>query len=273
MKTGEALTHHAETSSLLRWGGPMSEFVPAEAPAEVHVMDSWLVDDGRVRALSAHAARFRTSCMATVPGLVGQIEPFFAAVVERLPRRGRWFPRVELAMCDGMPQFRLWLRPAPPRGGTMVLWIAPEPDRRTSPTIKGPDWAYLAGLRQAAASHGADEALLLSPSGRLLEGSSSSLMWWRGNVLCAPPADCLLPGITQATLFDLARTDGVATSRSASPCPADLAGCEVWAVNALHGIRLVSGWIGGASVRGPAATRAELWNARLDGLAEPLPAC
>ncbi len=265
-----------QSSALLCWGGPGQGFTPAAARADVRadvrVIDSWLLEEGRVRALRAHAARFRRSCAPLAPVLAGQMDAFFAAVAERLPRNGRWFPRVELAFFGEAPRLRLWLRPAPPRGGAVRLWIAPEPDQRLNPTVKGPDLAHLAGLREAALARGADEAVLLSPSGHVLEGASSHLMWWRGDVLCAPPPEGLLHGVTQAILFDLAQVGGLQTNRSIPVRPADLAGCEVWVVNALHGIRVVTGWIG-ADIAGGTPTRAAPWNVYLDRLAEPIHVC
>jgi len=94
-------------------------------------------------------------------------------------------------------------------------------------------------------------------------------MWWRGDTLCAPPADGLLPGITRKILFELAEADGVPTCRSVQAFPTELAGCEAWVVNALHGIRHGTGWIG-ASAMPAAAMRAEQWNECLDQLAKPM---
>jgi hypothetical protein len=52
--------------------------------------------------------------------------------------------------------------------------------------------------------------------------------------------------------------------------PSDLADCEVWVVNALHGIRVVTSWSDGpALARNP--RRAALWQRRLDALVRPLP--
>jgi branched-subunit amino acid aminotransferase/4-amino-4-deoxychorismate lyase len=101
----------------------------------------------------------------------------------------------------------------------------------------------------------------------VLEGATSNRLWWRGDVLCAPPRETTLPGVTQTLLLDLARADGLRTERPSATGLADLAGCEVWVVNALHGIRPVTAWIG-CTIPPFAATRAASWNARLDGLAE-----
>ena len=52
--------------------------------------------------------------------------------------------------------------------------------------------------------------------------------------------------------------------------PEELDGLEVWALNALHGIRIVTSWIDGpATAEEPG--RLATWQARLDALRKPLP--
>ena len=73
----------------------------------------------------------------------------------------------------------------------------------------------------------------------MLEGGTTSLLWWREGTLCAPPPRApVLPGITRSLL--LAHAAAVAFE---NVTPADLAGLEVWAVNALYGIRPVTAWL------------------------------
>jgi branched-subunit amino acid aminotransferase/4-amino-4-deoxychorismate lyase len=140
---------------------------------------------------------------------------------------------------------------------------------RTRPRTKGPDLDWLAGQRAAAVAAGADEAVLLSRSGRVLEGATTSIMWWHGDKLCAPPPDAgVLPGITRLILLDLAAFIGVGITLRC-PVPAELAGLEVWAVNALHGIRPVTGWVGADIEPGP-VRRAARWQCYLDEFVLPV---
>lgn len=220
----------------LRWLGGET-FEPTEDPGEVRIIDSWLAADSRMRAFDAHARRFAASAQQL--NLLDKAQGFMRAVPTVIPAAGRWFPRAELTAADGGYAFQLWLRPAPPRMHGIRLWTAPEPDRRTCPRVKGPDLGYLNELRQAAVAAGADEAVLLSSAGHVLEGSTTSLLWWRAGTLCAPPPQApVLPGITRSLL--LARATSVAFE---NVTPADLAGLEVWAVNALYGIRPVTAWL------------------------------
>jgi branched-subunit amino acid aminotransferase/4-amino-4-deoxychorismate lyase len=219
--------------------------------------DSWLVVDGRVRAVERHWARFFATCGEH--GVEPEALAAFRARVERaLPARGRWFPRVELRE-DG--ELAVRVRPAPPREPTVVAWIADVPDPRRAPRHKGPDLERLAALRERAATHGAGEAVLADADGRLLEGAFTSLLWWEGETLCAVPDDApILPGITRALLIELA---GAVELRR--PAPRDLAGRETWLVSALHGVRAVTRWVGGPEPG--EAQRAATWQGLLDDLA------
>jgi branched-subunit amino acid aminotransferase/4-amino-4-deoxychorismate lyase len=224
--------------------------------------DSWLVADGRARAVERHWARFSATCREQ--GVEPQALAAFRTRVERsLPARGRWFPRVELRE-DG--ELELELRPAPPREPTVVAWVADVPDPRVAPRRKGPDLERLAGLRERAAAHSAGEAIIADAEGRLLEGAFTSLLWWEAETLCAvPDAAPILPGITRALLLELARERDTPVAQR-RPSPEELTGCETWLVSALHGIRAVTRWADGGSPA-VAAPRAATWQRRLDELA------
>jgi branched-subunit amino acid aminotransferase/4-amino-4-deoxychorismate lyase len=221
--------------------------------------DSWLVDDGRVRAVDRHWARFAATCREH--GVESEALAAFRDEVERaLPAAGRWFPRVELRS-DG--ELAVQVRPAPPREPTVVAWIADVPDPRRAPRQKGPDLERLAALRERAAAHGAGEAVLCDADGRLLEGAFTSLLWWEQETLWAVPDDApILRGITRALLIEIARERDVAVAQR-RPAPRELDGRETWLVSALHGIRAVTRWANGGPRAGD-APRAGAWQALLD---------
>jgi branched-subunit amino acid aminotransferase/4-amino-4-deoxychorismate lyase len=138
------------------------------------------------------------------------------------------------------------------------------------PKTKGPDLGLLGTWRSRAREHGADEAMLVDDDGRLLEGAYSSLLWWEDDVLCAVPDEApILPGVTRALLLGLARARGTPV-RYRRPFPDELAGCETWLVNALHGIRRARGWAGVDRPAG-AATRAVAWRSLLESTAARVP--
>jgi branched-subunit amino acid aminotransferase/4-amino-4-deoxychorismate lyase len=223
--------------------------------------DSWLVEDGRVRAVERHWARFEATCRAH--GVrAGGLAHLRATVAREIPERGRWFPRVELR-ADG--QLALRVRPAPAREPTVVGWVADIADPRREPRRKGPDLKRLGALRERAKAHGAGEAILSDADGRLLEGAFTSLLWWEEETLWGVPEDApILPGITRGLLLELARDRGTAVAER-RPLLHELADRETWLVSALHGIRVVTGWANGGPPAG-GAPRADGWQALLDGL-------
>lgn len=229
-------------------GGPTGDLradpdTAADPSASLLVADSWLVEGGRVRAVELHLRRFANACRQRFGLTTAQAVAFLSAVLQRLPTEGRWFPRLEARADSNGTRLALWVRPAPPRGGPVLLWHPGLPDPRTSPGIKGPDLEILGRLRESARMAGGDEPVLLSPSGLVREGATTSLVWWRGRTLCLPPpGPGVLPGVTRALLTTAAQDAGHPVVHEAAT-PADLAGVPVWAVNALHGIRPVVGWL------------------------------
>jgi branched-subunit amino acid aminotransferase/4-amino-4-deoxychorismate lyase len=229
---------------------------------ELLAADSWLVVDGRARAVDRHWARFAATCgeHGVGPEAVAALR---AQVEGAVPAEGRWFPRVELRS-NG--ELAVRMRPAPPREPTVVAWIADVPDPRRSPRHKGPDLERLAALRERAAAHGAGEAVLSDADGRLLEGAFTSLLWWDAQTLCAVADDApILPGITRALLIELARERGTPVVRR-RPAPQELADRETWLVSALHGVRAVTRWANGGPPAGD-APRAAAWQRLLDDFA------
>ncbi|GAB2620079.1 hypothetical protein GCM10027168_60180 [Streptomyces capparidis] len=243
--------------------------------------DSWLVQDGGVRALDLHRHRFTATCAETAGVPDRLLDAFWTAMVDLLPRGpGAWFPRAELqrAAPDAPPDTVLpgghrllyRLRPAPARGTSARVWGRAVPDPRRAPRHKGPDLAALGAVRRRAADAGADEALLVTADGLVLEAANSSLLWWEGDALCRPAADLpTLPGVTASLLTGHATRTGIEVRARRRRLP-DLAGLEVWVTNALHGLRPVTAWTG-TSLPAGAPERAASWQGRLNGLRTPLP--
>jgi branched-subunit amino acid aminotransferase/4-amino-4-deoxychorismate lyase len=251
--------------SVLRWRAGRLEERPGTPTADVLAADSWLLRDGAVLALDAHRARF----LGGVPDdAVDDAAAFWDAALAALPRTGSWFPRLDLR-ADG--ELLLHVRPAPEprRDVALVTWEGADPRRVAG--VKGPDLARLADARAVALDLGVDDVVLLDPSGAVAETSTAALVWWRGDAL-GVPADGIarVPGVTAGALVALATALGVPVVPEHAT-PDDLDGRELWAVNALHGIRMVTSWPGGPA---PAAEpgRFARWRARLDALVRPLPA-
>ena len=238
-------------------------------PATIEAADSWLVTDGTVLGLELHRTRFMTS----IPrGRYLQLDPgaFWDASLAAIPRTGDWFPRVDLRTQLLTPQLLLRLREAPERKRSIVLATHSGRDPRRSPGFKGPDLEALTRVRTSVQKLGADDAVLLDANGHVAEGSTTSLSWWRGDALCVPADDIArVDGVTVRSVVTLATALGIDVLHE-SVRPDELDGLEVWALNALHGIRIVTSWIDGpATAEEPG--RLAAWQARLDALRKPLP--
>ena len=123
-------------------------------------------------------------------------------------------------------------------------------------------------LRQEAQRSGAREAVILD-GGLVSEGSTSALMWWRGDQLMVPPAYLpRIPSVTARSIMTIAAAIGTPVAEEETT-PEELAGCEVWAVNALHGIRVVDAWVDGPDLDAD-GRHAQRWRPRLTALARPL---
>ncbi len=243
----------------------------SEAGVEVQlaVADSWLVDEGRVRNLNAHYARFARWVMAIDANAETQLADFFDCVTAALPSEGRWFPRIEFhteAPEGARLHFRL--RSAPDLSPSLLLWAYEGTDARNNPMVKGPDLSYGMQLRRKAKVHGADEAVFVTSEGFINEGALSSLVWWRGDVLCSTSEDLAwLPSITRDEVFSLARDCGNETKLELAT-PQSLAGLEVWALSSLQGVRPATGLlIGDERLEFATPVKAEAFQKRLRMLA------
>lgn len=249
------------TADIYRWSGSSLDLLDYcdMTDSTIVAADSWLVENGRTLALDLHRSRFLEHAPTAVA--------FWDAAIAAIPREGDWFPRVELHS-TGRMLFRL--RSAPTRSLAVTLTTHHGDDPRTTPTVKGPDLDAMRRLRAAAQLAGADETVILSPDGYVVEGSYSALVWWRGAILCFPPAEFdRVPSVTARSLIALATALGVEILEE-PVTPVELDGTEVWALNALQGPRIVTRWIDGPGTAELPGRLAQ-WRLRLSALAHPLP--
>ncbi|MEN9752306.1 MAG: hypothetical protein RLZZ600_1353 [Actinomycetota bacterium] len=208
----------------------------------LYVADSWLTVDGATIAIDKHFARFTRS--AEEQGLVYSPHTFLESVREAISGPGTVNPRIELTVRG---ELMLWMRPAPERKASIVLWTA-QNDPRETPAIKGPDIPSLEVLRTEARENGADEAVITTASGEIVDGSTTCLLWWRDGKALTPPREFTrLSSVTVQVVAELLASAGIDIAEEAAT-PAHLEGCEVWAVNALHGIRPVTEWCNGPAL-------------------------
>lgn len=233
------------TSAIYRWHE--NELVLLDycdmAGVSVEVADSWLVSDGRTLALDLHRSRFFSGIGETVDAT-----GFWDAAMALVPDTGDWFPRVELQSRAGAALLVFRLRSAPERSRSVVLATNPGPDPRTVPLIKGPDLEIMQRLRTSVQHLGATEAVIVNSDGFVVEGAYSALAWWRGSILCTPPAEFdRIDSVTAKSLLAMATALGIETFTEAVT-PPELDGVELWALSALHGPRIATSWIDGPSL-------------------------
>jgi branched-subunit amino acid aminotransferase/4-amino-4-deoxychorismate lyase len=255
-------------NSIYRWQS--AQLHPLEycdmTATELLVADSWFVTDGRALALGLHKQRF----LAGVPLDDHETaEEFWDAAIAAIPADGDWFPRVELQARAGGLSFVFRLRSAPERTTSVILATLDGPDPRTQPKLKGPDLDAMVRVRTESHARGAGETVILSPQGFIVEGAYSSLLWWRGDALCVPDLDLeRVDSVTARSILALATALGIDVLYEEAQ-PDDVDGMELWSVNALHGIRIVTKWIDGPQLAEQPG-RLAAWRARLDRLRAPI---
>jgi branched-subunit amino acid aminotransferase/4-amino-4-deoxychorismate lyase len=260
-----------KADTVFRWnpGSVCLEEVMPESDEVLLAADSWLVSEGRVRGFTLHWDRFAGACRDAGELEQEEIDAFSREVTAVLPRQGKWFPRVELIGLDDAAALQFRLRSAPPltQSVRMMRWRGK--DTRMLPRRKGPDLALLGRMRQQAIAQGADEALLTTPDGIVLEGLTTSLAWWEEESLCIPdPMLSVLPGVTCRLLIRMAHNMRIPIQHRCVHID-ELSGRTVWTLNALHGIRPVVQWIGSAN-EAACDVDHRPWQSRLCNLALPL---
>lgn len=203
------------------------------------VHDSFLIREGRVLDLEAHIRR-----TAAASGMdVVRLREEYGRCLRAAVRVGPWtFPRISCQ--DGDIFYRI--RPFGPEllRATARVWTSDEVDRRTRPTVKGPDFEYQQALRGRAEAQGADEAILVGPDGAVREGAYSSVVHWKEDCLVLAEAVERLPSVTEAAVVRAALAQGVEVVRRACDPHEVATADDVWILSALHGIRTVTAWDG-----------------------------
>jgi len=238
------------------------------ADTSIAVADSWLVTQGQALALGLHRDRFLSGMSETARDST-RAEAFWDSAIDLIPREGDWFPRVEFLRRADAGSLIFRLRDSPDRHNNLIEATWMQGDPRTNPRVKGPDLETMTRVRTSVQTRGAKEAVLLTDDGYVIEDLHGGLLWWRGDILCGPPAHFdRVDSVTVRSALALAAALGVETYEEAVT-PAELAGTELWSLNALHGIRIVTRWIDGPELA-QLPGRLSLWRARLDALRKPV---
>lgn len=170
---------------------------------------------------------------------------------------GAGFPRLELRETDSGPVLAHALRPLPELRSVLSMRSAPRGDQR-HPELKGPAIARYTELSHRLGA----EALLVGADGSAIEGATTSVLWWDGHVLCSAASRARVESVTERLVLGIAAAQGTVEVRTGI-APDRLRAHEVWAVNALHGIRVVDR-IDDAPTRDPDLDRLAHFRAALD---------
>jgi branched-subunit amino acid aminotransferase/4-amino-4-deoxychorismate lyase len=146
--------------------------------------------DGRAPLWSLHLDRLSRSCAALEVTRPGLIEP--RGGPDRVIRFSIRSGGVEVLerQTEGAGPIHLVCSPALHRGYRHKL----------------ADRAWLQAARSSALMLGADDAVLFSESGVLVEGTKWAIGWWEGEALCFPPLTLGgLPSVARARLAETVR--------------------------------------------------------------------
>ncbi|MGK0716539.1 aminotransferase class IV [Leucobacter sp. W1153] len=223
-----------------------------------------------VRGWGLHVDRFaRTAadCLghtAERAWLANSLPGFLAQARADIAAFGDGFPRFELwRQSDGTLQLLLALRPLPQLSDHLAVRSAPG-FALTDPHRKGPNIERLMALNRDLGA----EALLLDAHGNILEGATTSILWWDGDTLCRIADEARVSSVTERLLIDSARCSGHPVASRRLPLT-QFTHFEAWAVNALHGIRPIS-QVDGEPLPDPDAALLTAFREALDTTWEPL---
>lgn len=201
--------------------------------------------EAEVRGLGHHFTRFSQTASESYRSMSVSLDSFLNESRERIAAYGEGFPRLELwQTSEGAVEFKLSLRPLPELSTSIALRVASHIEIQY-PERKGPNIDVFALLNRELDA----EALLLDEQGFVLEGTTTSLIWWVNGRLHRVENQKRVASVTEALVAEVAANIGAlgehdvqsgGTTVSVSKAtPIELANYEVWAVNALHGIRVV----------------------------------
>jgi len=223
---------------------------PLSSGASPDIADSFLLRHGKIRGWEQHRSRFEENIAEHAPELLGQLENFWNASARKLEEEAEAFPRFEVV------EGALWLRIRPAPLVTSEINAVSIPLDVSRADLKGPNISLYAELN----ARNQAETLRLSPSGHVLEGVTSAVVWWDEQTLCLPPQSDRVNSTTEQAIVKIARDRGFQV-RERWITREDLVRHEAWALNAVHGIRLLTSLDGIAL---PSATEPRLGQFRAD---------
>ncbi len=222
------------------------------------VFESVAVVAGSTPHLDAHLARLtRSAALLDIPSpgdgtwraLIGAVLADWPSAVEGVCRLfltrgpGEGSPPTALALLAAVPEETLRQR----TDGISVVSLGlgvPADFRAGAPWLLGGAKTLSYAVNMAAQRHahalGADDVVLTSLEGQLLEGPTSTVVWAAGGTLHTPPVETgILAGTTQARLFARAGADGWPTAVTPGTVEDLHAADAVWLLSGVRGAATV----------------------------------
>lgn len=249
-------------SRTLRFNGTsfVEDADPLAGGQDPDLADSFRARFNTVRAFQLHRHRFFEDLALLDPSSDIDPDAVCAAISRELVTIPESFPRIDVVNGE------LWLRIRPLPLLTTSLNVFTAKRTLEKQHVKGPNISEYAAMN---AQHGG-ETILVDDLEFVVEGATTSILWWhtgdRDAAVHTVASSNRVPSTTEQTLVRIAEHQGT-TVRQASVQPSELARAEVWAVNALHGIRTVTS-IDGQPTREPDTERLRVFREAFDDLWE-----
>jgi branched-subunit amino acid aminotransferase/4-amino-4-deoxychorismate lyase len=186
------------------------------------VFETIRVRNGRAPLLTRHAARLAAACRALGLPLPGES-------LERLVAPWLGAGEVVVRVEAGVRGATVTTRPVSLLAPLAVIVAT---TRHVAYPFKVTERSAFVAAQSEARAAGADDALLLTASGLVAEGTVWSIFWWEGGRLATPPLVLgVLPGVGRARVLELVEP---AVERERTPM--ELRGRSVFAINAVRGV-------------------------------------
>ena len=146
--------------------------------------------DGRAPLWSLHMDRVTRSCLALEISRPDMVEP--RGGEDRVIRF-----EIQTGGCRSLER---------PVGGADPIHLACSPAPHRGYRHKTADRAWLQAAHSSASTMGAEDALLFTEAGVMVEGTHWAVGWWDGEAVCFPPLSLGgLPSVARARLGEIAR--------------------------------------------------------------------
>ncbi|SDG12496.1 4-amino-4-deoxychorismate lyase [Blastococcus aurantiacus] len=257
-----------EQRSVAIWRDGAAVAVPADEPVLTAsdqglvrgdgVFESVAVVDGATPHLAAHLARMQRSAAlleldhpgddvwraladTVLDGWPAGTEGLLRLFLTRGPGDGA--PPTALALLAPVPEETVRQRTSGVSVVSLSLGV-PADLRAQAPWLLGGAKTLSYAVNMAAYRHahrlGADDVVLTSLEGQLLEGPTSTVAWAAGGTLHTPPVETgILPGTTVARLFERAEETGWPTARTRGTVDDLHAADAVWLLSGVRGAAAV----------------------------------